>query len=112
MCGCPGRPPTLGVPVGPAVPDAEHEIGFEHGRVAIAVEVCNPTMPASADDHRESPPAHQRRDDRDIQRFRKLDQQLRCVGMMIPPPATISGRSAATSMSSALAICAWLAAGL
>ena len=71
-----------GVAVGPAVADAEHEVGGEHRRVAVAVRGL---QPAHAGHQRmvvgDRAPAHQRRDDRNARDLGELDQQVRRVGV-------------------------------
>lgn len=71
-----------GVAVGPAVADAEHEIGFEHGGVAVAVAGLQT-------DHaghqrmvvRYRAPSHQSRYHRHVRGFREFDQQRAGVGI-------------------------------
>ena len=71
-----------GVPVGPAVADAEHEVGFQHGRIAVA-------MAGLQSDHsrhqhvvvRNGAPAHQRRHHRNIDDLGERHQQVGCIGI-------------------------------
>ena len=62
--------------VGPAVADAEHEVGFEQGRVAVAVAGLQPAHPG----HQrmvvgDRAPAHQRRDHRHAHGLGEFHQQ-------------------------------------
>ncbi len=74
-----------GVAIGPAVADAENEVGSEHRRVAIA-------MGGLQSDHAghqrmvvgDRAPAHQRRNDRHADEFGEFDEQLRRVGVDDP----------------------------
>ena len=71
-----------GVAVGPAVADAEHEVGGEQRGVAVA-------MAGLQSDHArhqtmvvgDRPPAHQRRNDRNAGQLGELDQQIGSVGV-------------------------------
>ena len=71
-----------GVAVGPAVADAEDEIGLQHGRVAVAVRGLQPAhaghQPVVVGDRA---PAHQRRDDRNAGDLGEFDQQIGRVGV-------------------------------
>ncbi|MGY4312013.1 hypothetical protein ACVWW1_001316 [Bradyrhizobium sp. JR3.5] len=71
-----------GMPVGPAVSDAEHEIGFEHRGVGVAMA----GLQADHTGHqrvivRNGAPRHQRRDDRNVDRFGEGDQELGRIGV-------------------------------
>ena len=71
-----------GVPVGPAVADAEHEIGFQHGGIAVA-------MTGLQSDHSRhqamvvgnGAPPHQRRHHRHVDDLGELQQQLGSIGV-------------------------------
>ena len=73
---------STGVPVGPPVADSEHEVGLEHGRVAVA-------MGGLQSDHAggqpvivgDCAPTHQGRNHRDIEDLCELHQQIRGVGV-------------------------------
>ena len=70
------------VPIGPAVADAEHEVGLEESRIAIAVTGLQP-------DHaghqivvvRDDPPAHQGGDHRHAGQLGELHQEVAGVGV-------------------------------
>ncbi|MEY9725819.1 hypothetical protein ABIA07_001720 [Bradyrhizobium yuanmingense] len=71
-----------GVPVGPAVADAEHEVGFQQRGITIAV--------AGLETHHaghqhvivgDRAPSHQRRHDRHVGDLGEFDQQVRGVGI-------------------------------
>jgi hypothetical protein len=73
---------AAGVPVRPAVADAEDEVGLEHGGVAVPVR----GLQAHHADHQrvvvgDGPPPHQRRDDRHADQLGELDQQVGRVGV-------------------------------
>ena len=71
-----------GVPVGPAVADAEHEVGLQHGRVAVAVAGLQP-------DHArhqrvivgDGAPPHQRRHHGHVDGLGELHQQFGRIGI-------------------------------
>ncbi|MFK4514198.1 hypothetical protein ABIF20_001563 [Bradyrhizobium japonicum] len=70
------------MPVGPAVTDAEHEVGFQHGRIAIAVA----GLQADHAGHQhvvvgDRAPPHQRRHDRHVGDLGEFHQQVRGVGV-------------------------------
>ena len=91
-----------GVPIGPAIADAQHEVGFEEGRVAVAVAGLQP-------DHAghqgvivgNRAPSHQGRDHRNAGNSANSTRGREASALMMPPPATISGRSDAFSISMA-----------
>jgi hypothetical protein len=104
---------AAGVPIGPAVADAQDEVGGKHRRVAMPVRGLQPGhaghQPVVVGNR---PPAHQRRDDRHTEYLRELDEQRRGVRVHDAAPATITGRSDRSSMSSTLAAWARVARGL
>ena len=71
-----------GVPVGPAVADAEHEVGLQHGRVAV-------TVAGLQSDHAghqhviigNGAPPHQRRHHRNVDGLGERHQQLGSIGV-------------------------------
>lgn len=70
------------MPVGPAISDAEHEVGFQHRGVGVAMAGLQADHPR----HQRvivgnGAPRHQRRNHRDVDRFREGDQQLGCIGV-------------------------------
>ena len=71
-----------GVAVRPAVADADHEVGLQHRRIAVAVRGLQPAhaghQPVVVGDRA---PAHQRRDDRHAGDFGEFDQQVGCIGI-------------------------------
>ena len=71
-----------GVPVGPAIADAEHEVGFQHRGIAVAVA----GLKADHAGHQhvivgDRAPPHQRRDDRHVGDLGEFDQQIRGIGI-------------------------------
>ena len=74
-----------GVPVGPAIADAEHEVRLEEVGVAVAVA----GLQADHAGHQlmvvgDAAPAHQGRDHRHARHFRELDQQVAGIGVDDP----------------------------
>ncbi len=73
---------ATGVPVRPPIADSEHEVGFEHRRVAIAMgglqtdHACRQTVIVG-----DGAPTHQGRNHRHIEDLRQLHQQIRGVGV-------------------------------
>ncbi len=103
-----------GMAIGPAVADAKNEIARQHRRVAVAVQVCRPHMPAiSRWSSGIAAPAHQRRDHRHVDESRQTAAAARLASaLMTPPPATISGAEAACIMARPSRTCLRVAAGL
>ena len=102
------------VAVGPAIADAEREVGREHRRVAVAMA----GLQADHAGHQRMvvgnrAPAHQRRDHRHAGESRRTaTSRSDASALMMPPPAMISGRSASFSIASAFSTCARVALGL
>ncbi len=75
------------MPVGPPVADAEHEIGGQQGRVAVAMRRLQPDHPGDQRVVvRDRAPAHQRRYDGHAGELGELDQQIGRV--RVDDPAT------------------------